>query len=63
MTFVEELNKLPGYWKKIIKKLENTQLKLTKANWSARFNYVSLQENLLPNYTRKQIKRSCFSVD
>ena len=29
----------------IIKKLENTQLKLTKANWSARFNDVCLQEN------------------
>ena len=52
MTYVEELNKLPGYWKKIIKKLENIQLKLTKAKWSTQFNYVCLQENLLPNYTR-----------
>ena len=63
MTFVEVLNKLSGYWKKIIKKLENTQLKLAKANWSARFNYVCLQEyvyicinqllqipGLIPNY-------------
>ena len=49
MTFVEVLNKLSGYWKKIIKKLENTQLKLTKANWSARFNYACLKEELNPS--------------
>ena len=34
----------------IIKKLENTQLKLTKANWSTRFNYVCLQENNIDKY-------------
>ena len=44
MTYKEELNKLPGYWKKIIKKLENIQLKLTKAKWSTQFNYVCLHE-------------------
>ena len=47
MTYVEELNKLLGYWKKIIKKLENIQLKLTKTKWSTQFNYVCLQENYL----------------
>ena len=51
MTNVEELRKLPVQWRKIIKKLENTKLKLAKANWSTQFNYVCLKENLMPNYT------------
>ena len=50
MTYVKELRKLPVQWRKIIKKLENTKLKL--ANWSTQFNHVCLKENLLPNYTR-----------
>ena len=40
MTYVEELRKLPVQWRKIIKKLENTKLKLAKANWSTQFNHV-----------------------
>ena len=45
MTYVEELRKLPVQWRKIIKNLENTKLKLAKANWSIQFNYVCLKEN------------------
>ena len=52
MTYIDELLKLPNYWKKIIKKLESTKLKLLKAKWSTYFNNVCLTENLLPNYTR-----------
>ena len=55
MTYIDELLKLPNYWKKIIKKLESTKLKLLKAKWSTYFNNVCLTENLLPNYTRRPI--------
>ena len=50
MIYIEELNKLPVHRRQIIKKLENTKFKLVKANWSARFNNVCLQESVLLNY-------------
>ena len=52
MTYVDELNKLPNFWKTVIRKLENIRIKLVKAKWSACFNNVCLKENLLPCYTR-----------
>ena len=56
MTYVDELNKLPNFWKTVIRKLENIRIKLVKAKWSACFNNVCLKENLLPCYTRKHNK-------
>ena len=40
MTYVKELIKLPTYWRKVIKKLEDIKLKILKAKWSICFNNI-----------------------
>ena len=52
MTYINELLKLPVFWRNIIRKLENLKFKLLKAKWSSIFNEICLKEKLLPNYTR-----------
>ena len=63
MTYVNELLKLSNYWKKIIKKLECTKLKILKAKWSIYFNNVCLTENLLPNYTRNLVLHDSYLIN
>ena len=42
MIYVNELLKLPKYWRKVIKKLECTKLKLLINKWSIYSNNVCL---------------------
>ena len=51
MTYVNLLNQLPNNGKSLFRKLENSNNKLIKTNWSKTFNEVCLKENILPVFT------------
>ena len=51
MNYGELLYEVPQALRELIRKLEKGRRNLIKAEWSTKFNYTCLTENILPKHT------------
>ena len=56
MNFIQAIYRLPEQIKKIYRSIEKYENKLIRNKWSNIFNKTCLEEEILPNYTKKYLK-------